>query len=142
MPGHFTALGHQSQAPTPLDASPLGLAGDRDPARHNGDLAGDGLQQGAFAGAVRSHQGGEAAGGQGKGQMLQDGAIAPTHREVRNVQGGGESAVGHGGGGQGDLAFGPNLAIVRMKTIIVFKARRFRASFCFAAATLGFAGLP
>lgn len=114
MPGHFTALGHQGQAITPFAGRPLGLAVERNPAPCHGDLAGDGLQQGAFAGAVGTHQGGEAAGNKGKRQVLQNGAIPPPHRQVLNVE--------SRGGGQGDLASATNLAIGRMKTIIVFKA--------------------
>jgi hypothetical protein len=113
MPGHFTALGHQGQASTPSGGGPLGHAVHGHAAGCHGDLAGDGLQQGAFAGAVGSHQGGEAAGSQGKRQVLQDGAIATTHRQVSNVQGGDQ--------GQGDLASATNLAMARMKTIIIFK---------------------
>jgi hypothetical protein len=111
MPGHFTALGHQGQSPRPFQCRPLGLAVDHNPALCQGQLAGDGLQQAAFAGAVGSHQGGEAAGCQRKRQMLQHGALVTPHRQVRNVESGSWVQV--------DLAAATNLAIVSMKTIIV-----------------------
>jgi hypothetical protein len=111
MPGHFAALGHQGQSPRPFQCRPLGLAVDVNPALCQGQLAGDGLQQAAFAGAVGAHQGGEAAGCQSKRQLLQHGALTTPHRQVRNVESGSWVQV--------DLASATNLAIVSMKTIII-----------------------
>jgi hypothetical protein len=111
MPGHFTALGHQGQSPTPFQCRPLGLTVDQNATLCHRQLAGDSLQQTAFAGAVGSHQGGKAAGCQRKRQVLEYGALTTPHRQVRNFESGSWVQV--------ELAAATNLAIVSMKTIII-----------------------
>ena len=126
MPGDLTALGHQGQLSLPtleppripgdpqrFARDPVGLACDRQAAGFDRDLTGDGLQQGAFAGAVGSHQGGEAAGGQLEADVLKYQATATPHTQPSDVEGGGWRQDGR--------ASGATLAIKGWRASIMFE---------------------